>query len=245
MRKILFIVLFLFSVHAASSQVLLTLIFGEKLNSPNIEFGLEGGYNFSQISGLESSKRLGTFNLGFYFNFKLKEQFYLYTGVLVKSNLGVKALSISDLETSGVSFIGSSGVYSQRINYFIVPIHAKYVFGNNIYIEAGPQLGLRYKAYVEYVNETDGVDTRIRQDNKGAINPIEAGVGIGMGYKFKKIGGLSVGLSYFQGFVNVYKANSNTKNNAAFLKLNLPIGAKKSAKQNQDDHLMDSNTTIN
>ncbi len=245
MRKILFILLFLFSVHAISSQVLLTLIFGEKLNSPNIEFGLEGGYNFSDISGLDSSERLGTFNLGFYFNFKLKEQFYLYTGVLVKSNLGTRDLRISDLETIGVNFIGNEGSYSQRINYFIVPVFAKYVFGNNIYMEAGPQLGLRYKAYVEYTNDADGVDTRIRQDNKDAINPIEAGAGIGLGYRFKKIGGLSVELNYFQGFVNVYKANANTKNNAFFLKLNLPIGAKKSTEPNQDNQLIEPASEAN
>lgn len=188
-RKTLLNLLFLFSVQAVSSQVLITLLLGDKLKSPNIEFGLEGGYNFSDISGLDSSNRLGTFNLGFYFNFKMQEQLYLYTGVLVKSNLGTADLSLADLEASGVNFISHDGTYTQRINYFIVPAYAKYVFNNNIYVEAGPQFGLRYKAYVEYVNEAGGIDTRIRQDNKDAINPIEAGAGMALVTDLKKLAG--------------------------------------------------------
>ncbi|MGY0392913.1 porin family protein [Bizionia sp. KMM 8389] len=233
MRKIVLSFLFLFVVQAASSQVLLTLIFGEKLNSPNIEFGLEGGYNLSAISGLERSNRLSTFNLGFYFNIKLQEQLYLATGVLVKSNLGADDLQISDLEAAGVEYIAEAGTYTQKINYFLVPAYVKYVFLNNIYVEAGPHFGLRYKAFVEYYNETDTYETRIRQYNTDATNPIEVGAGAGVGYRFKNMNGLSVGLRYFQGFVNVYKGNSDTKNNSIFIKLNLPIGAKKSAEKRQ------------
>ncbi|WP_417858543.1 porin family protein [Xanthomarina gelatinilytica] len=234
MQKYLLCLFLVFVSHTTSSQVLLTLLFGEKLNSPNIEFGLEGGYNWSDISGLESSNRLGTFNLGFYFDFKLKNQLYLYTGVLVKSNLGIDDLSLSDVEASGIDYIDDQGSYSQRINYFLVPAFAKYVFDNKIYVEAGPQFGLRYKAFVEYYYENDDVEITIRQENKNNINPIEAGAGLGVGYKFSKTGGLSVGVKYFQGFVNVYKGNSNTKNNSLFLKMNLPIGAKKSANKHNE-----------
>lgn len=40
------------------SQVLLSLIFGDKLNSDGVEFGLEGGYNFSNVSNLEAGGTL-------------------------------------------------------------------------------------------------------------------------------------------------------------------------------------------
>ena len=36
------------------SQVLISLLLGEKLNTGAIEFGLEGGINWTQISGLET-----------------------------------------------------------------------------------------------------------------------------------------------------------------------------------------------
>ena len=67
MKKTLLILGLLFLGLQGQSQVLISIIFGDKLNSPNLEFGLEGGVNWSQISGFESGKSLSTFNLGFYF----------------------------------------------------------------------------------------------------------------------------------------------------------------------------------
>ena len=60
------------------SQILLTVLFGDKLNSDGLEFGLEGGFNFSDISELEANERLSSFNLGFYFDFRLKNQWNIY-----------------------------------------------------------------------------------------------------------------------------------------------------------------------
>ena len=82
---------------AGSGQVLITLIFGDKLNSPGLEFGLEGGVNFSSIEGLESPAALPQFNLGFYFDIRLKNQWYVYTGVLVKATMGSNELTYNDL----------------------------------------------------------------------------------------------------------------------------------------------------
>ena len=79
-RHIILIVIMLLSVNL-HSQVLLSLIFGDKLNSEGLEFGLEGGVNWSNISNLDADKSLSTFNLGFYFDFKLK-YVHLYKPIL-------------------------------------------------------------------------------------------------------------------------------------------------------------------
>ncbi|GGG59576.1 hypothetical protein GCM10010976_32920 [Bizionia arctica] len=226
------------------------MIFGDKLNSPDLEFGIEGGVNWPSISGLDASNRFSTFNLGFYFDFTVKEKFHIYTGVLVKSKLGVNELSESDLEAAGVdlitpdgTYVDSEGIYSQKINYFLVPVFARYMITKNVFVEAGPEFGLRYKAWVEYDNDGDHIDTTIKQYNKNSINPIEAGVGAGAGYKMDKIGGMSFAVKYFQGFVNVYKGNSSTKNNSLFLAVTLPIGAKKSLKERESKEAVKIPTT--
>ena len=54
-------------------QVLISLIFGDKLNSPTLKFGLDGGANFSTVSNLSGAKYRTGFNLGFYFDFLLKK----------------------------------------------------------------------------------------------------------------------------------------------------------------------------
>ena len=64
-------ILFLNGINA-KSQVLLSLIFGDKLNSDVLEFGLEGGTHFSNISNIEKDKALTVFSLGFYFDIRLK-----------------------------------------------------------------------------------------------------------------------------------------------------------------------------
>ena len=73
MKKLLSLLVVFFCFQQARSQVLMSLIFGDKLNSPNIEFGLDGGVNFSSISNLDSDYKRD-FNLGFYFDFN---HFYL------------------------------------------------------------------------------------------------------------------------------------------------------------------------
>jgi len=232
MKKVCFIVLMLLVGYTAQSQVLISLLLGDKLNSGNLEFGLEGGYNFSKISGFESSKAIGAFNIGFYFDIKIKNHWSLYTGVLVKSNLGTDRLSEADLEKLGIITYEEPGDYSQVLKYFVVPALAKYTFDDRIYIEVGPQFALLSKAYVEYNSDIAGRDARIRSKNKSDINPIDMGVTIGTGYRLNdKISGMTIGIKYYYGLVNVYKGESGTNNSSLFLKLNIPIGAGKAAEK--------------
>ncbi len=240
MKKYLLIFALLFFSLNMHTQVLITLLLGDKLNTGKIEFGLEGGYNWSTISGLEADKYLSTFNLGFYFDIHLKNQWFLNTGTLVKVKLGVDQLSTNDLnflgtevyyDDNGVPF---QGEYSQQISYFLVPALAKYKFKNHIYIEAGPQFGLMYNAWVEYNSNIDGKDGRIKEYNENNINRLDAGLMAGFGYQLLKGKGMQLGIKYYYGLVDVYKDKSGTKNSSLFLKVNIPIGAKKKEKETEN-----------
>lgn len=226
MKKFL-IGIFLIIGFNAHSQVLLSLIFGEKLNSDGIEFGLEGGYNWSTLTGLETTDLRRSFNLGFYFDIRLKDPWYLYTGTLVKSSLGVADLTLNDLNTLGVTVEPEEGQYDQQINYFLVPAFIKYKFPSRFYLEAGPQFGLRSKAFVEFQSDSDDPEVVVRDHNKEAIRSIEAGVAGGFGYKFKPgPRGMSIGVKYYHGLTRVYE-DFKSYNRGLFLKINVPIGAGK------------------
>jgi hypothetical protein len=236
MKKVCFIVIMFLVGYTAQSQVLISLLLGDKLNSGNLEFGLEGGYNFSNISGFESSKSIGNFNIGFYFDIKIKDHWSIYTGVLVKSNLGADRLSDEDLERLGVISYDEPGEYSQVLKYFVVPTLAKYAFDNRVYIEGGPQFAVLSKAYVEYNSDIDGRDARIRSKNKSDVNPIDMGLTIGTGYRLTdKISGMTIGVKYYYGLVNVYKGFSGTNNSSFFLKVNIPIGAGKALNKKAEE----------
>ena len=231
MKKILLISLFVLSGIGAHSQVLITLLFGDKLNTPDLEFGLEGGGNWSKISGLEANSFEPNWNLGFYFDFRIKNQWFFYTGVLVKASLGVNKLTTADLNLLDATVYFEKGDYAQKMNYFLVPALIKYRFKNRIFLEGGLQFGLMYKSWIEYVTDIDGREGIIKEFNKDQINKIDVGAMGGAGYRFSgRLTSWSLGVKYYYGFVNVYKDNSGTKNSAIFLKLNIPIGAGEKAK---------------
>ena len=233
MKKYIISIFFLFFIYNLQSQVLIALLLGDKLNNGKMEFGLDGGLNFSSISELDANKWKRDFNLGFYFDIKIKNQLYFNTGVLVKSSLGVDNLSEADLNKIGTNLeISQLGDYTQKISYFLVPTLAKYRFKNHLYVEAGPQFGLMYKAWLEHnFNDIEGNENRIREENKDVVNRMEVGVVAGIGYRLLKGLGWSVGLRYHYGLTNVYKDISSIKNQALFVKLNIPIGVSEAKKE--------------
>jgi Outer membrane protein beta-barrel domain len=229
-RLVLLIVAMLLGL-VGHSQILLSFLFGEKLNSEGLEFGMEVGFNWSDISDLEADKRLSEFNFGTYIEIRLKDQWHLNTSFLVISSLGADQLSSNDLNFLEIIPNEEQGTYSQRVNYLIVPALIKYKFRNRMYLEAGPQFGLMYKAWVDFFSDQDSKKIRIREFNKDKINKFDAGITVGTGYKLVPDTGMTVGIKYYFGLANVYKNVDGTNNSSLFLKLNIPIGAGKKDKE--------------
>ncbi len=64
-RHVLFTLLCALGTYSiASGQVLIALVFGDKLNSPNLHFGLHAGINYAYQSNYDT-KIKGALNLGF------------------------------------------------------------------------------------------------------------------------------------------------------------------------------------
>lgn len=227
MKKSIVVLLISLFTYQAHSQVLITLLLGDKLNSDKVEFGLEGGANFSHISSLQSTKYNPNFNLGFYFDIEIKKSWRLYTGVLVKSTLGTNHLSVSDLAQLGATTYSASGTYSQKVNYFLVPVLAKYQFKNRMYLEAGPQAGLMSKGWIEFNSDSSNTTAKIKEKNTDDIHRIDFGLVGGLGYKFQKTQGMSIGIKYYYGLLDVYKDIAGSNNSSLFIKVNIPIGAGK------------------
>lgn len=232
-KKTLLLFLLLGSVYPANSQVLISIILGDKLNSDGLEFGLDGGLNFSTISGLETSSVATNFHLGFYFDIRVKNQWSINTGVLVKSSQGANKLSKNDvLELyPELNMFVDSGSYAQSLGYFNVPIMVKYKFKNNFFMELGPQVSLLINARMGYKHEFDGIEIQSSIDNRNAFNRIDAGMVSGIGYKLRNGTGMNIGLKYYHGMVDISKtSNLNNQNRVLFLKVDIPIGKDKVSK---------------
>jgi len=234
MKKASLIVALLLCIQSVNSQVLISLVFGDMLNSPKVEFGLEGGANFSTISNLEGVKKSTDFNLGFYFDFLLKNPAWaVNTGVIVKSSMGADGLAVYSLNDEQLDNAFSGGHVDRKINYFNVPIMMKYKFKNNIYVKAGTQLGLLSKAYDEFKNDYNGENLVYKHNIRDQIHVIDAGLALGFGYRLMGGNGMNIGVNYYYGLVTVMKGDSNPNqyNRSFYITAGIPIGKGKAEKK--------------
>lgn len=219
--------IFLLASSAAKSQVLISLLFGEALNTPKIEFGLVGGWNRSDILTLDNAKALNNFNIGFYFHINIKNNSFISTGVLVKSNVGAQGLPVYSLNNQSFDSLYTGGSLTKKIHYFYVPIQYHYRLHNRWYFEGGFQLGLRNKANDIFKVEELGGDLTYTTDARNQYKRIDAGLIGGVGYKFKKeLKSMSVGVSYYYGLVDISAVDGvNIQNTSLNVFAKIPIGA--------------------
>lgn len=220
---------FLFFASTSKAQVLISLLFGDALNTDKIEFGLIGGGNLSFINTIPEAKAWNNFNLGFYFHINMKGSSYLSTGVLVKSNVGATGLPTYTIGDEDFDSLFADGTLTKKIPYFYVPIMYHQRFNNRWYLEGGFQLGLMHQAKdIFEVSLLDG-DLEYTVDARDQYKHLDAGLIGGVGYKFKKeIKSIAVGVNYYYGLMNVSNVpDVRVKNSSIYYYVKIPIGAGK------------------
>jgi hypothetical protein len=231
------VAIFLLASTSAKSQILISLIFGETLNTPKIEFGLVGGWNQSNILTIPEAKALNNFNLGFYFHILVKNNSYISTGVLVKSNVGATGLKPYSVGDSTFDAIYENGVLTKKINCFYVPIQYHYRLHNRWYFEGGIQLGLRNKTNDIFNVDGYGGQLEYKTNAQDQYTRIDAGLIGGLGYKLKKVQkSTSIGLSYYYGLVDMSTVEGVAIKNTSFnvyVKIPIGTGEKKSEPNKQ------------
>lgn len=252
-KKYVFFVAFVFfTVQLAQSQVLISLLLGNKLNTDKLKFGLDGGVSFSNISnvsnitypGVEASTATNYY-IGFYFDILLKEHtnWYVHTGVLVKSTMGVKLEPPYQLDTGNAQVdedlnnVFTTGDVNRKISYFYVPILARYKFENNIFVEGGPMIGWqRNKSEDIFTANVEGGDLTYEVDTHKDFHRIDFGLEFGLGYQLKIFHGMNFGVRYYQGLGDISVAHYDVaqRNSAWYLFTSIPIGAGLKAKEKNE-----------
>ena len=225
------------SYRSSHSQVLISLIFGDKLNSGGVEFGLDGGINLANMSTTEGNMA-HNWNLGFFFYIDLTEKSFLHTGVLVKSQWGVNNLYPYPTGDDDVdSLMVIDGTMDRMISYFNVPITYCHYIYKGFFLEGGFMLGLRSKANDEMRSKSIvDDDVIVRIDIRDQVTRLDAGLLGGIGYKFQKGLGISVGSRYYYGLVNVHTDNFGAKhsNSNLFFFVTAPIGKGKAQRKQEE-----------
>ena len=156
------------------------------LFAQKFQFGLKGGVNISNFSGLnwenaDTKARVG-FLGGAFINFMLGDNFSITPEALFSSQ-GAK-----------VSQAGNE--QNLKVSYVSVPVLAKYRFNGGFYIEAGPQVSFK-------VNEnTDNLPIDAFARN------LDLAIDAGLGYHSDM--GLGIGARYVAGLSKVGDFDSGT-----------------------------------
>lgn len=228
-KKSLLALFLLLACHRADGQVLIALLFGDALNTGNIEFGLDGGLNLTSLSGIDKTKSLTTWNLGFYFDIKLHDPSWMvHTGVIVKSTMGTDNVPVYSTGDMNLDTTFAGGRVVTSLNYFNVPIMLKHKFPNNLFLEGGAMLGLLYGATDEFINSVEAEDdVTYERKVKYAYHPLDAGIMLGAGYRLLGGDGINLGVRYYYGLVDIYIDDSTPSqcNRSIYFTVGIPIGA--------------------
>jgi hypothetical protein len=214
---------------SAGAQVLISLLLGDKLNTGKIEFGLDGGVNYANLRGLKGAHFEPNFNIGFYFDIKLKNPSWMvHTGVIVKSTLGTGGLDPYSLNNPDLDNAFAEGEVERRINYFNVPIMMKQILKNHFFWEAGIVPSLRAKAYDIFTTDVNG-DLEYKRDIKDDYHRLDFGLMGGIGYRLMGGNGMNLGIRYYYGLVDITisDAQPDQFNESVYFAVGIPIGAGK------------------
>jgi hypothetical protein len=153
----------------------------KKSGSNEIEFGVKGGLNFSNLSGDGSPTMKVGVQLGIFGEYKIDEKFSIQPELLY-STQGAK-YEFSDYD--GVTYYTEN--YDYKLSYLNIPIMAKYYVSEKFSFEAGPQFGFLLNANEDYSYvESDEFGVIFSesgsQDVKKYLNSVDYGINLGIGY---------------------------------------------------------------
>jgi len=212
----------------AQGQVLISILFGDKLNTDAIIFGLHLDYGFNKITSVEPQDAMGKLNLGLFFDVRLHDQWRAEIEAIAKYTRGGKGISPYPLNDPQLDIQFASGSVERKINYVGLMTAIQYTVQHSWYIEAGPQLTLRTKAKDIFKNKTEDGELKLTRDISDQIARWEFSLMTGLGYKLGKGSGMAFGLRYNWGLSDIEKNVDGFQQNRGFYVLsNIPIGRNK------------------
>lgn len=218
-------ILCLLGAPSAKSQVLISLIFGDKLNTESNYFGIHLNESVTGISNFQNTQSLATFNLGLYFSHRWNEKWMLNVEALPKYRKGAKNLTPYSLGSSELDESFSEAEVSRVINYMGLPVTIRYFIKSAWFLEAGPQLNMRLKAQDIFTVDFESDEATYKNDIRNQVSKWDFDVVMGTGLFLGKTQDKAIGIRYHQGISDVLPDLDNKQSYGQWsLFLNLPIG---------------------
>ena len=227
-KKIAGIVLMTCLCKLSYAQVVIALLFGDKLNTGTLEFGIVVTPGLTDISSIASRPR-DNLSLGIYFNIHPDKKLFLHIEGIAKGSFGAKDILPYPLGNDTLDALFAGGSVERKIKAFSLPILGRYAMFPKLFIEAGIQPDMMLKSkdiFTTKVNDNELTYTTIISDK---VALLDFGLAGGLFYKFSKDKrSMGIGIRYFQGLTDILPSTSGNQVNSAWqLNVTIPIGAGK------------------
>ena len=210
--------------YADRSQVIIALLFGDKLNTEKLSLGLGVGSNLSKLSEFEDISRLPSFSFRLYLTVKLTDKLDIQPEFWPKYSVGFRHLDVYSLDDPDLDQVIQDGKVSRKIHYFAVPVPLQYEILDNFRIEVGPQNSLATRANDFFKSD----DLEYKNDIKDDVERFDFGFISGMSYQLMKGKGIRLAARYYQGFVDMIQneQDSSTSNTVSNFQISayIPVG---------------------
>ena len=210
MRAVLAAVLLsLGSYQPAQGQVLIGILFGDKLASERFHIGLNVGANFADLSGIDGTKLKPGLMLGLVAEWKIAGSFYLQPELLPFYQAGAKGMP-TNLEGAPppLDTLVADKSAERKLGYFEIPVIVKYgALRNRLHLGAGPQVGFLMSSTDVFKGVIRNQIT-VEEDIEAEVNSFDAGLTFQVEYKLQD-GPFSASVSarYFLGLTDTIKDN--------------------------------------
>jgi hypothetical protein len=229
-RGALFILIFTGWWDGSSGQVVIALLFGDKLNTDKLEFGLTVTPSLTNITNNDSKLKTGL-NLGIYFNFRPDKRFYLRVEGIAKGSFGAGSIKPYPTGNDSLDALFRSGSVERKITGFGLPVLCHYRIGGNFFAEAGIQADWFLKAKDIFQSDVGGQQLEYTLTTSDEYTKLDLAADVGVFYKPRKDRkSVGIGLRYVHGLTDIAKTAAGTQANYMWqLNITIPVGAGKGA----------------
>jgi hypothetical protein len=235
MKKMFLLLLLAGFSKTINSQILIAVLFGDKLNSGKLQFGLMVSPSFTNITNIESEYR-PALNLALFFNVRPDRKFFLHMELIAKSSFGGKNIAPYSLGNDSLDNFFLSGSVERIIKTAGVTLLGRYTISPHFFIDAGVQPDLLFKKGKDiFQSDFNGNELQYTQKLEDRFTRLDFQVAGGLFYKFKaNKNSMGIGVRYVYGLTDIDKiAIGNQVNTTWQINIAIPVGATPKEKKPQ------------
>jgi outer membrane protein with beta-barrel domain len=234
MKKLIGLLLLSFICTVSKSQIVIALLFGDKLNKGKLEFGLVVSEGLTNITDIQAKAKAGL-NLGIYLNFNPTKKIYLHIEGTAKGSFGAKDIAPYPIGNDSLDALLSTGTVLRKIQGFSMPVLVRYRITKLFSAEAGIQPNMRLKAHDIFKSTVNENDLEYTKNVKDEYTWLDLCVTGGVFFKFKdEKRSMGLGIRYLHGVTDIYKTKPGSQvHSAVYFSVTIPVGVGKAQAQEE------------